>query len=70
MAKKAVVKKRIAYTYKYKNLTKIVQRVVGVDADGLCGSNTDKYIREYQKKYGLEVDGAVGLNTWKQMLGI
>lgn len=68
IAKQAIVKKRT--TYKYKNLTKIVQKAVGVTADGLCGSNTDKAIRTYQQKNGLAADGEVGLNTWKKVLGV
>lgn len=68
VASKAVVKKRIIHTNK--NLTRIVQRVVGVDADGLCGAKTDAAIREYQKANGLTVDGAVGINSWKKMLSI
>lgn len=68
VAKKAIVKKRATYTNK--NLTRIVQRVVGVTADGLCGKNTDAAIRVYQQKHGLTVDGAVGLNTWKKILGV
>lgn len=68
VAQKAVVKKRLVYTNK--NLTKLVQRVVGVDVDGLCGKDTDAAIRAYQKKHGLVVDGAAGLNTYKCMLNI
>ena len=68
VAKKAIVKRR--NTYMYKSLTKIVQRVVGVEADGLCGIATDYAIKEYQKKNGLAVDGCVGLNTWKKILGV
>ena len=68
VAKKAIVKKRLTYTNK--NLTKIVQKVVGVTADGLCGADTEKAITAYQKKHGLAADGEVGLNTWKVMLGI
>lgn len=68
VAKKAVVRRR--YTYKYKNLTKIVQRVVGVDADGLCGQKTVAAIKKYQIKNGLIADGEVGLKTWKKILGI
>lgn len=68
VAKKAIVKKRL--TYKYKNLTEIVQKVVGVSPDGLCGKDTDEHIRKYQKSKGLVVDGTVGLNTWKNILGI
>jgi N-acetylmuramoyl-L-alanine amidase len=53
-----------------KNLTKIVQKVVGVDADGLCGSITREAIMAYQKAHGLTADGEVGINTWKKILGV
>lgn len=71
VAKKAIVKKRIVY--KYKNLTRIVQRVVGVTVDGLCGKDTKAAIKKYQKAAGFakkEIDGEVGINTWKKILGI
>ncbi len=68
VAKKAIIKKRIFHTNK--NLTKIVQKAVGVTADGLCGKNTDAAIKAYQKKHGLSADGCVGLNTWKKILKI
>lgn len=68
VAKKAIVKKRTKYTNK--NLTKIVQKVVGVTADGLCGKNTDAAIRNWQRAHGLTADGQVGLNTWKKMLKV
>lgn len=68
VAKKAICKKR--FTYKYKNLTKIVQRAVGVKDDGKFGSNTKKAVVTYQKKHGLTADGCVGLNTWKKILGV
>ena len=68
VARKALVMKRRTYTNK--NLTKIVQKVVGVYADGLCGEKTDKAIVNYQKKNGLAADGIVGLNTWKKILGV
>lgn len=57
-------------TYKYRNLTKIVQRIVGVTVDGKCGKDTDTAIRKYQKIHGLTVDDVLGLNTWKVILGI
>lgn len=68
VARKAVVKKRIIYTNK--NLTQLVQKAVGVTADGLCGKDTVAAIRAYQSKHGLDPDGAVGLNTWKKILNI
>ncbi len=68
VAKTAVCKKRD--TYKYKNLTKIVQRVVGVTADGLFGNDTKNAVIKFQKLVGLNADGCVGLNTWKKILGV
>ncbi len=69
VAKKAVCKK-LPIGYKNKNLTKIVQRVVGVAEDGLFGTNTRKAVVAYQKAHGLAADGCVGVNTWKAMLGV
>lgn len=68
VAKNAIVKKSTTYTNK--NLTKIVQKVVGVTVDGYCGEKTDVAIREYQRNNGLIVDGQVGLNTWRKILGV
>ena len=68
VAKAAVCKKRLTYTNR--NLTKIVQRKVGVKADGMFGRDTDRAVRNYQKANGLAVDGCVGINTWKKILGI
>lgn len=68
VAQKAIVKKRLFYTNK--NLTKLVQSVVGVTVDGLCGHATEKAIINYQKSIGLKADGEVGINTWKKILGV
>ena len=68
VAKKAICKKRL--TYKYKNLTKIIQYAVGVDVDGKYGAGTKKAVIKYQKLLGLNPDGAVGLDTWKKILGV
>jgi peptidoglycan L-alanyl-D-glutamate endopeptidase CwlK len=68
VARQALVKKRS--TYKYKNLTKIVQKAVGVTADGLCGPKTHSAIVSYQKKNGLVADGIVGIKTWKKILDV
>ena len=69
VAKKAICKKQIV-GYKNKNLTKIVQKSVGVDADGLFGNNTKNAVITYQKNNGLTADGIVGINTWKHILGV
>lgn len=74
VAEKAIVKKRL--TYKYRNLTMLVQRAVGFtgsDVDGKCGNNTKNAIMAYQKKHGMtgsDVDGCVGLKTWKLILEV
>ena len=68
VARKAIVKKRLIY--RYKNLTSLVQAVVGVKIDGKCGKDTKAAIKAYQKKHGLTADGDVGLNTWKVILGV
>ncbi|MBO5019537.1 MAG: N-acetylmuramoyl-L-alanine amidase, partial [Clostridia bacterium] len=54
VAKKAICKKRL--TYKYKNLTKIVQDAVGVAVDGKFGSGTEKAVIKFQKLLGLKAD--------------
>ena len=68
IAKKAVCKKGL--TYKYKNLTKIVQNAVGVEPDGKFGADTKKAVEKYQKLLGIKADGIVGLDTWKKILGV
>ena len=68
VAKQAICKKRV--TYKYKSLTKLVQKAVGVKADGKFGNNTKAAVVIYQKSNGLIADGCVGLNTWKKILNI
>jgi N-acetyl-anhydromuramyl-L-alanine amidase AmpD len=65
---KCIVKRRLLY--KYANATKLVQRLLGVKQDGICGKNTEVAIKTFQKKNGLVVDGCVGLNTWLVLLGI
>ena len=37
-------------------------------ADGDFGANTEKAVKEFQKKKKLEVDGIVGSQTWKALL--
>lgn len=68
IAKQAICKKCIIY--KYRNLTKIVQKAVGVTADGKFGNNTKNAVIKWQKLTGLTADGVVGINTWKKILGI
>ena len=68
VAKSAVVKRR--ETYKYKNLTRLVQSEVGVAVDGLCGKDTENAIKVWQKNKKLTVDGQWGINCWKKWMEI
>ena len=68
VAKKAICKKRL--TYKYKNLTRIIQRAVGVKIDGKFGNDTKNAVVKFQKLVGLAPDGCVGIDTWKKILGV
>lgn len=45
------------------------QRIIGVEADGKFGPDTDRATRAWQREHGLEVDGAVGGATWAAALG-
>lgn len=69
VAKQAICKKRVGW-YRYKNLTKIIQEVIGVTADGKFGNDTRAAVIKWQAANGLVADGAVGLNSWKRILGI
>ncbi len=40
-----------------------------IEADGVFGSGTDKAVRLFQAKKGLEVDGIVGPTTYRALLG-
>lgn len=68
VAKKAIIKRRTNYVNR--NLTKLVQKVVGVKQDGLCGKETQAAIKVWQKKHDLKADGSVGPATWRRMLGV
>ena len=69
VAKKAICKK-LVLGYKNKNLTKIIQKAVGVTADGKFGKDTKAAVIKWQKLMGLVADGIVGYNTWKKILGV
>ena len=69
VAKTAICKKYLI-GYKNRNLTKIVQKAVGVTADGKFGSGTKNAVIKWQKIMGLTADGVVGYNTWRKILGV
>lgn len=49
------------------NDVKIVQRIVGVKADGIFGKDTYNAVWYYQYGRGLKADGIVGKATWRAM---
>lgn len=67
-ATKAILKRSVVY--RNRNLTAIIQKVVGVTADGKYGADTEKAVRAYQKANGLTADGIVGIKTYKKILGV
>lgn len=69
VAKKALCYCRSDKQYKNQNLTKIVQKAIGVKVDGKFGSDTEKALEAWQKAKGLKADGVAGYNTWKAILG-
>ena len=67
VARKAVLKLR--KYYKYKNLTKIAQAVIGTTPDGLFGEQTRQAVINWQTACGLTPDGAIGIKSWNKMRG-
>ena len=65
---KCVVKRRLLY--KYKNATKLVQRLLGIKQDGLAGKDTEAAIKKFQQENGLNIDGCCGPQTWLKLLNI
>ena len=66
--KVCIVRKRTSY--KNKNATRLVQRLLGIKEDGLCGTDTERAIRFFQMRERLVADGICGYNTWKVLLNI
>lgn len=46
-----------------------MQRVLGVDADGVFGPATDRALREWQRANNLTADGVAGPRTFRAMFG-
>lgn len=69
ITKVAICKKQLI-GYKNRNLTKIVQKAVGVETDGKFGKGTKDAVIKWQKLMVLTADGVVGYNTWRKILGV
>lgn len=52
------------------NITKWVQKKLGVTSDGVFGEETRQAIIEYQSSNCLKGDGIVGKDTWRKILGM
>ena len=58
------------------NITRLIQeRLNGLGyncgkVDGIFGAGTENAVRTLQKVYGLTIDGIVGQNTWRILLGM
>lgn len=46
---------------------KKIQNVLGVHPTGFFGSVTEKLVKDWQGKHGLDIDGEVGAKTWNIM---
>lgn len=46
---------------------KAIQQVLGIEADGIFGIQTENAVKEFQRANGLVADGIVGDKTWAKM---
>lgn len=49
---------------------KALQKLLGIEADGSFGAQTDAAVRAAQKAAGLNADGICGVKTWPALLGV
>lgn len=50
-----------------KNLVQWVQLRLGIEADGIFGTQTKLNVRMFQSRNNLDIDGIVGYNTYRQL---
>ena len=48
---------------------KAIQRLLGIEEDGIFGIKTEDAVKAYQRTHGLVADGIVGDKTWGMMFG-
>lgn len=47
---------------------KKLQKLLGIEADGIFGMATKRAVQQYQESHGLTADGIVGPKTWAELL--
>lgn len=52
---------------RYTDDVRVLQRALGLVADGLFGELTEAKVRGFQAEHGLKVDGIVGPETWARL---
>jgi len=49
--------------------TRMLQKLLGITADGTFGINTEKALKAAQSRHGIKVDGICGPETWRHISG-
>lgn len=49
------------------DMVKVIQKALGLTADGIFGVKTEEAVKQYQKSHNLTVDGIVGISTLKSL---